>query len=92
MAAADLANDRLGDPGEDLVDRVADVAMAKPDAVVDGDELDPLAGAERAIDLVDRRAWRRLLVGDRVGDVAQCRPGRDQAGENRLALWRRLRE
>jgi hypothetical protein len=60
--------------------------VAEPDAVGGGDDLEPLARGERAVDLVDRLARRRLLVGDRMGDVAQSRAGRDQPVKKGVAV------
>src|SRR5690349_22818049 len=65
------ADDRLGDPGERIVDRVADVAVTQPHAVRGRNELEPLAGTERPVHLGDGRRLRRLLVGDRVGNVPE---------------------
>ena len=48
----DLADDRLGQVGQGVVDRVADVPMIEAEAVGARDELDHLAGAQGSVDLV----------------------------------------
>ena len=88
VTATDLADDRLGDPGEDVVDRVPDVAVAELHAVVGRDELESGLRLERPVDLGERVGIGRLLVGDRVRDVAKGGPRPDDAIERRLGARR----
>ena len=82
MAIADLADDRFGDPGEDIVDRIADMAVPEADAIGGSDKLNPLTTGEGLIHLLDRGARRCFLVGDGMSDVAQRRPGANEAVED----------
>ena len=48
-----LGHERIGQARQRVVDRIADVAMVDVDAVARGDELDDLAGVERAVDRLE---------------------------------------
>ena len=71
MAGGQLGDERIGQPRERVVDRVADVTVIDVAAVRRGHELDDLACVERPVDRVERsRPWRAPLR-DRLGDLAQ---------------------
>ena len=73
MTGRQLLDERVGQARERVVDRVADVAVVDVDAVRRRDQLDDLAGVERAIDRLERTDARGALLGDRIGDLAQRR-------------------
>ena len=80
------ADDRVGDPDEHVVHRIAHVAVPEPDAVGGRNELEPLLGTECPVDLVDRGLRGPLLVGDRVGDLPERRPRREDPIQGFAAL------
>ena len=69
-AVLDLVDERVGEAGEGVVERVANVAVADRDAVGLLDELDALAGADRPIDLGEGLVARGPVMGDRVSQWA----------------------
>ena len=77
-----LDDERLGQAGQRVVDRIADVAVVDADAVGRRRELDDLARVQRP---VDRRRARPCagdaMLGDRVGDLAEGRADRADALE-----------
>lgn len=74
MPVGQFRHERIGQPRERIVDRVADVAVIDADTVGCRDELDYLPGMKRPIDGVERAGMGRSTVGDRQGDLAQRRP------------------
>ena len=71
MPRLDLIDERLGQAGEGVVDRVADVAVTNRQAVGFLHELDALAGLERSIDLGQGCGIGPATVEDRVGHLAE---------------------
>src|SRR3954453_22552322 len=62
-AAPDLADDRLGDPGEDVAAPIPPGAGTQSDPIAGGHELDSFMGRKRTVDLVDRARIGSLGVG-----------------------------
>ena len=77
----DLGDERIGEAGQGVVERVADVAVADRHAIGRADELDPLAGRDRPVDLGKRFLIGRPAMAHRVGDLPQRRTHRTHAGE-----------
>ena len=71
MAVGELADHRVRDAGKGVVDGVAHVAMVHAAAVRGRDQLDDLAGVQRAIDDRQGRTVRGALLDDRIGEFAQ---------------------
>ena len=63
--------ERIAEPGESIVDRVAHVAVVDVHPVRGGDELDDLAGVERPVHLGQRAAARDAVLDDGVGHLAE---------------------
>ena len=81
MPARQLAHERIGQAGQGVIDRVADVAVVHVDAIPRGDQLDDLAGMESPVHGVERGGIRGALLGDRIGDLAQRRSHGMDPGE-----------
>ena len=77
MTGRQLLHERVGQARQGIVDGIADMAMVDADTVRRRDELDDLAGVQRAIDGLERTDARGALLGDRIGDLAQRRRGPD---------------
>lgn len=94
MAAGQLADERVRQPRQGVVDRVADMAMIDADAIRRRHELDDLTGMQRPIDRIERAGARDPMLDDRVGHATERAPdGVDprQVALRRLGLEGRLR-
>ena len=88
MTVGQLGDERVGQPRQRVVDRVADMAVVDAAAVGPGDELDDLPGVQRPIDQFERAGVRGAVLGDRGRDLAKGRSDGMDAGQ--VALHERL--
>lgn len=79
----DLVNERIGQPGQGVVERIADVTMPDGHAVGRADEFDPLPRSDRAIDFREGIHFGRPAVAHGVGDITQGRPHGAHASQGR---------
>ncbi len=86
MTDPDLANERIGQAGQRVVERIADVAVPDRHAVRRSDELDPLASRDRPIDLGEGFRFGRPAVAHGVRDVAQGRADGAHPGERGVVV------
>ncbi len=82
MSVRQLPHERIGQTGQGVIDRVADVAVVHAHAVPRGNQLDDLAGVEGTVHGVERGRIRSAFLGDRIGDLAQCRSYGMDPGEH----------
>ncbi len=71
MTGGQLADEGIGEPGEGVVDRIANMTVIDAAAVGRRHELDHLSRVEGAIDRVERADARCALRRDRFGDLPQ---------------------
>ena len=70
MAGGQFDHERVGQAGERVVDRIADVSMVDADAVGSRHELDDLTRVKRPVGRLERgRVWGPM-VDDCRGDLA----------------------
>ena len=81
MTARQLEHERIGQAGQRVIDRVADVAMIDVDAVGAGHELDDLSRVQRPVDRLEGGRRRGRVPGERQRDLAQRCADRPDAGQ-----------
>ena len=71
LTGDELLDERLGQPGQRVVDRIAHMAMVNVAAVDRSRQLDDLSGMERSIDLGDGVGTRRPVLHGGIRDLAE---------------------